>query len=345
MGRKSDIEAIKQVIASLDVMLEQVMIEAVILSVGLNDTLDTGVQWVYDTQSPLVKQNATGFNPAKVLANTNATATGVSKMLAQADLSYYGVIPKLDMQALITATKSDSNTRILSTPVVMTTDNTEAKITVSKEYPVVSSSINSGSGTTTDGYSARATYQYRSIGITLTVTPNINPQGFVVMEITQTADDPSSTVKIDNNEVPVISKREIKATVAVQDRSTIVLGGLVQKNTTKSASKIPILGDIPLLGWLFSTRGNSDDRTELVVLLTPYVLTTPEQAQNEAKRIYKASDSKDTLWPRGWSQSPLRNDEPAKDDWKKKKGKKDKATGEEPTNTVPVAVSDKMPTE
>jgi general secretion pathway protein D len=319
MGRKSDIEALKQVIASLDVMLEQVMIEAVILNVNLDDKLDTGVQWVYNTQ-----RNNAAFNPGKILVSTNNAVPALSS-----DLSYYGVIPKLNLSALVSATKSDSNARILSTPVVMTTDNTEAKITVGSEQPVISSSINSGTGVNTangTAYSARSTYEYRNIGMTLTVTPNINPQGFVVMEITQTADEVGTPIIIDGNPVPEILKREITATVAVQDRSTVVLGGLVRKYTSKGAHKIPWLGDIPLIGWFFSTRNNKDERQELVVLLTPYVLTNPDQAQNEARRIYEASDSKKTLWPRGWSQSPLRNDEPEPEkDIKKKKKDAEKA--------------------
>jgi len=134
-----------------------------------------------------------------------------------------------------------------------------------------------------------------------------------VMEISQTADDILDTTQIDGNDVPIISKREISATVAVQDRSTIVLGGLVRKSNSKSATKIPILGDIPLLGWFFSSHNNSEARSELVVLLTPYVLNTPEAAEEKSRQIYEASDSKNTEWPRGWSQSPLANDEPEKD--------------------------------
>jgi general secretion pathway protein D len=295
------------------------MIEAVILNVNLDDKLDTGVQWVYNTQ-----RNNAAFNPGKILVSTNNAVPALSS-----DLSYYGVIPKLNLSALVSATKSDSNARILSTPVVMTTDNTEAKITVGSEQPVISSSINSGTGVNTangTAYSARSTYEYRNIGMTLTVTPNINPQGFVVMEITQTADEVGTPIIIDGNPVPEILKREITATVAVQDRSTVVLGGLVRKYTSKGAHKIPWLGDIPLIGWFFSTRNNKDERQELVVLLTPYVLTNPDQAQNEARRIYEASDSKKTLWPRGWSQSPLRNDEPEPEkDIKKKKKDAEKA--------------------
>jgi len=336
MGSKSDINALKTVIATLDVMLEQVMIEAVILSVGLNDSIQTGVQWVYeslpDTQETLLgtkTHTALHTNSLESISSTQYTeydygtrgdfsrlgsdAADLAENMVGGALSYYGVFPQLNVKTIISAAKTDGDARILSTPVVMTTDNTEASITVGEERPVVSSSINSGSGSVDNGYSARATYEYRNIGITLTVTPNINPDGFVVMEIKQTADDVGGEVTIDGNQVPIISKREISATVAVQDRSTIVLGGLVRKATSKSATKIPILGDIPLLGWLFSSHNNSDDRSELVVLLTPYVLTNPEQAQREAERRLKASDSKTTEWPRGWSESPLKNDEPEKD--------------------------------
>lgn len=321
MGRKSDIEALKAVIATLDVMLEQVLIEAVILSVGLNDSLQTGIQWVYDsvpeektlTYTEQLVSNVVvsvpGYSNAVELSRAGFDAADLAENMVGGALSYYGYFPDLNVKTIISAAKTDGDARILSTPVVMTTDNTEATITVGEERPVVSSSVNSSS----DGVSARATYEYRTIGLTLTVTPNINPQGFVVMEISQTADDILDTTQIDGNEVPIISKREVNATVAVQDRSTIVLGGLVRKSTTQSATKIPILGDIPLIGWFFSSRSDRDDRSELVVLLTPYVLTTPQEAEMASRRIYEASDSKTTEWPRNWSESPLANDEPAKD--------------------------------
>lgn len=304
MGRRSDIDALKSVIATLDVMLEQVLIEAVILSIGLGDDFSTGIQWVYDSLKTA--------DPARHLAGFSAgNLPGVSTnslgALGKSALSYYATFPEINIQALISATKSDNNAQILSTPVVMTTDNTEATITVAEERPVITSSTSA-----TSGYSARSTYQYKTIGINLTVTPHINPDRFVLMEIKQSADDVGGNVTVDGNEVPIISKREISATVAVQDRSTIVLGGLIRKSNTKSATKIPILGDIPLIGWLFSSHKKSDDRSELVVLITPYVLTNPEEAAREAERRLKSSDVSNTYWPRDWSESPLRNDEPNK---------------------------------
>ncbi|MFC1467236.1 type II secretion system secretin GspD [Verrucomicrobiota bacterium] len=322
MGRKSDIAALRQVIKGLDVMLEQVLIEAVILSVGLDDSLQTGVQWVYQnvpgqgdliytvTEHSITNEPVIYNKPEYQNNNLNRVgfdAAGLASNMVDGALSYYGSFPRLNVKAIVSAAKSDGDARILSTPVVMTTDNTEAKITVAEERPVVTSSVTGTSSTT-----ARSTYQYKTIGIDLTVTPHINPGRFVLMEIKQSADDVGGNATIDGNEVPIISKREINATVAVQDRSTIVLGGLVRNATSESATKIPLLGDIPLLGWFFSSHKKTKDRQELVVLLTPYVLTNNEEVLRESARRLNASDAKNSEWPRGWSESPLRNDEPAK---------------------------------
>ena len=164
---------------------------------------------------------------------------------------------------------------------------------------MVTSTSTSTAGQQTSGY------EYRNIGINLTVTPRINPQRFVVMEITQTADNLKDTTKIDENDVPIITKREMKAQIAVASRSTVVLGGLVSNERRKSRSKVPILGDIPILGTLFRYDKDADNRTELLVLLTPYVLTTPEEAERETERLHRATAVSQAKWYRGWSDSPL----------------------------------------
>jgi hypothetical protein len=133
----------------------------------------------------------------------------------------------------------------------------------------------------------------------------INPQRFVVMEIAQTADNLKDSTKIDGNDVPIITKREMKAQIAVASRSTIALGGLVSSERRKSRAKVPILGDIPILGTLFRYDKDTDNRTELLVLLTPYVLTTPEEAQRETERLHRSTAASQTKWYRGWSDSPL----------------------------------------
>jgi hypothetical protein len=127
----------------------------------------------------------------------------------------------------------------------------------------------------------------------------------VVMEINQTADDVGQEITIDGNQVPEIIKRELNATVSVADRSTIVLGGLIRTSNSKSENKVPFLGDIPVLGRLFKYKSNNELRSELVVLLTPYVLMTPAEARAESTRLYSANSSRQKEWHTGWSDSPL----------------------------------------
>jgi general secretion pathway protein D len=247
-------------------------------------------------------------------------------------------IPKISAQAVVKLTKGSSDAKILSAPVVLTTDNKEAKISSGEQVPISQTTYNSSIGAPTQSGT-----QYKDATLDLAITPHINPQNFVLMDIvyseTQVLEDGTKDLG------PKLSTRKMNATIAVDDRSTVVLGGLVKTRDSKKTTGIPLLSDIPLIGRLFSQRESSGARSELIVLITPYVLTTPEQAKAITERIHLNSNMKTVVWPRGWSQSPLRNDEPAKEDWKKKKGKKDKATGEEASNAVPVAVSDEMQAE
>jgi len=201
---------------------------------------------------------------------------------------------------VIRLVNQSGNSQILATPVIVTTDNTEAMINASSQRPVVTTTVTSN---TDSGF--RSSYEYRDIGINLTVTPRINPQRMVVMEVKQTADDVGAPITIDGNEVPEIIKRELNATISVADRSTIVLGGLIRTKDSSSENKIPLLGDIPVLGRLFKFKTTSKQRSELVVLLTPYVLMTPSEARSESTRLYSANSSRQRNWHAGWSDSPL----------------------------------------
>jgi general secretion pathway protein D len=214
-------------------------------------------------------------------------------------LTYYLTFFDLNLDTIIRLAATSRDARILSTPVVLTTDNTEAKINIGEERPVVTSTSTTDTGTQTQNF------QYRSIGIDLAVTPRINPQRYVVMEIAQKADNVGGFEVINGNRVPIITKREINAQIAVQSRNTIVLGGLVSTDKTRSRTKIPLLGDIPLLGALFRADSREEARTELLVLITPYVLLTPEEARQETVRLHSNSQASKTRWPTGWSDSEL----------------------------------------
>jgi len=295
MGRKSDIAAIKNVIASLDIMLEQVMIEAAIFEVTLGDDLRHGIDWLYRDAG---QDKVGAWDGNKLLNSTNGIGT-----VAAGALTYYQNLRGINTEIAINLAASDSNVRLLATPVVMTTDNTEARLSVGEQRPVVTStdSFAQGNGT------LRSSYDYKDIGIQLTVTPRINPQRVVVMEILQKADQVGDEIQIDGNDVPVILSREFEAQISVPNRGTIALGGLINSETRDSVTKIPILGDIPLIGrYLFSSVSKENRQTELVVLMTPTVLVNNDEAIQETTRRYDTIDMQPEDWPgKGWSSSSL----------------------------------------
>lgn len=288
MGRKSDIAAIKTVISQLDIMLEMVMIEAAIFEIGLSDSLEHGVQWLYRSQDG----NRLGA------WNVNSTSNALQN-LAGNTLNYYQNVTGINTELAINMAKSDSDARLLATPVIMTTDNTEASLIIGEARPIVT-------GTSQNTYGNNSQYSYRDIGIQLTVTPHINPQRFVVMEISQQADQIGGTTTIDDNQVPIILNRSFEASIGVPDRGTVALGGLITTEDEESVSKIPILGDIPLIGrYLFSSVRESEVQRELLVLMTPYVSATHSELEKETERIYRDTSLTPDDW--SWSASHLRD--------------------------------------
>jgi general secretion pathway protein D len=328
MGTKEDIADLEKVIEKLDIMLSQVLIEAVILEVDLNKTTEAGITWLQRSLQAYNKKTAGpgggavikdpimafggGFNPNST-ATTIPNAAGIVNGFAlpggssglPGGLSYYTTISGLNLDTILHLVNSTSDARILSTPVIMATDNEVAEIKNTKQKPVITSTTIYAS--TSGGTSS--SYEYKDIGIDLIVKPHINPNRMVVLDITQTADSEAGSVMIDNNEVPIINKREIQGLITVEDRTTIVLGGLVETASIKGRDSIPLLGRIPLIGWLFRSDSDRNVRTELLVLITPYVLKTPEEARAESKRLHQNTEMKD-VHVRGWSDSPLAKPDP-----------------------------------
>ena len=313
MGRRSDVETLRGIVEQLDVMLAQVMIEAVIIEVSLDDNFQYGIDWLqrsyelYNEErigpggSVSVRQPVAAFGGGQNLNNStflDGSQITRATELGAGSLSYYATFFDLNLDAVIRMAASSSNAEILSTPIVVTTDNTEARIFVGESRPAVTST------SITSGGVDRSSYQYQEIGIELTVTPRINPEKFVVMEITQTADNVGGFEVIDGNNVPVITRRELEAQIAVANRSSIVLGGLIGTEMRKARAQVPFLGSIPILGALFRNDDTSNNRTELIVVITPYVMSTPQEIWQESRRINDRSAS-EARWNDTWSDSPL----------------------------------------
>ncbi len=335
MGRQGDVAALTNVIKHLDIILAQVLIEAVIVEVSLNKGIDYGVDWLQRSLTVYNQEN-TGPNGGIAVNQPVFSFAGGQKMgesanfqdasslvdraipLASGGLSYYLTFFDLNIDAVIKMTASSDDARILSTPVILTTDNTEAKIIVGEQRPVVTSS------STTVGGEQRSAYEYKDIGIHLTVKPRVNPARYVVMEVAQSVDNVGGFEMIDGNRVPIITKRELEAQIAVKSGQTIVLGGLVNTDKRKSRTRVPILSNIPVLGALFRSDSKSDDRRELLVLITPYVMLSPEETMEQTERLHNASYSSETEWHQDWSGSPLSHKKKRKGLFARIFGKKDK---------------------
>jgi general secretion pathway protein D len=312
MGTKSDIAALQEVIKKVDIMLAQVLIEAVILEVNLNNSTSYGINWLQKSMTAYTQKMAgNGVSVRTPVAswggsfgnNTFGTTAGDSVTKAftgGTGLTYLFSFADLNLEAVLNMVASSGEGRVLATPVVLTTDNTEASIMSGQQVPIRTGDTTSSGGT------YYSDYEYKDVGIQLKVKPRINPSRYVTLEITQAADTLGDPVDVGNgNTMYSINKREMTASISVPSRSTIVLGGLVQTDYTASNSRVPILGSIPLVGALFRNEDKTRKRTELLVLITPYVLMTPEEARAETERLHAASNVSAEDWYRGWSDSSL----------------------------------------
>lgn len=293
---EQDMRTIKSIVTNLDVLLPQVLIESVIMDVNLNNSWNLGVSAAQNAKNfsggtpPNSYSGAGGYNNGQsffdfvnnALGTNAAAATGAAFANSlPSGLSYFGNIgPSWDVA--LAAAASDSSVSIIQRPSITTFQAKEAQFFVGETVPYVTSVYyNSGIG---GGPSS--SYSQLQVGISLDVTPFINPNGLVVMDIAQEIDDLNGSTFIQGvGNVPNTDKRQLSSEVAVNDRDTIILGGFIRTEKDKSKNGVPVLQDIPILGNLFSSRTSNHARSELLVLMRPTVMKTPEiaAAQTQAQ--------------------------------------------------------------
>jgi type II secretion system protein D len=318
MASKADMAALKDILKGMDVMLSQVLIEAVIMQVSLDKNLERGVDWVQRSMIAYNGRNG-GRNAEFGFAGAggggkgtpiNATTINSSAGIGGAGgLTYYFTQFGLNLDAVIKMSQSDNRSKIIASPIILTTDNKEAKIEVSDEDYFYKGVSYVGSYGATSQQSV-PNVEARKVGLSLVVTPRINAKKFVVMEIAQKIEDISSYKTIvdssGKNDWPIVSSREMTASVSVRNGETIILGGLVKNNNSENKNGIPFLNKLPFIGFLFGAASDTGKRSEIVVFITPYVLDSPEEIETESARR-KAALSADSagMWEKGWSDSNL----------------------------------------
>lgn len=280
----TDYELLKGTIAKLDIMRKQVYIEALIMEVSDDAEFNFGVNWAAgggggDTFLYGSSNNGGGtisFGDNSIAGFPSGGSIGVILDNAfRIGGKTYGI------QNIISAVSTDNNYKILSTPQLMTLDNEKAKVDVVDNIPYVKESKTDSSNTSYQSQSI----DYKDVGVKLEITPHISTKGTLRLEVHQEVSRViSSQVTLGSGGqtllAPTTKKREVETTIQMKDGQTVVIAGLIGEDDTVNNSKVPGLGDIPGLGWLFKSKKNKNTRTNLFVFLTPHVVDTYGESQD-----------------------------------------------------------------
>lgn len=290
VGTNDEFELVKSLIKRIDLQRQQVLLEVLIVEVGLDNTNEFGIDWLAG------KQGGAQFNSTQIATrsgyiNTTTGAIDTSRPSTLPGLTLTFVDDSItNILGILNAHIGRSNFLVVSAPQVLTLDNQEAEINVGEDRPVQVNAISTAVG----GISQSRSFEYRPVGVKLKFTPQVNKNRMVMLNLFQEVKSITSTDSNSGN--PIIGKKDIKTFVRVQDGQTIVIGGLVSNDRRTDMKKVPILGDLPLLGYLFRRQGTTNKRTNLMVFITPHIVTnraiadkvTEDVRQNQIKE-YKRS--------------------------------------------------------
>ncbi|MFC1520802.1 AMIN domain-containing protein [Elusimicrobiota bacterium] len=275
-----------KIIKKIDEKPISVSIEARIVDLILDSGMDYGVQWEYakswdkSTTDKLDQRTVGGIDPNTPAGGTSASppagfgsgSRGTGVIMPQTILpllsgvSFGRVTNTSFLTATLSAIESKGNLKVLSNPKIVTLNNTAANISVTSQIPIVQSQIDTGGGTAI----VTQTIQYKDVGITLQVTPTANAERYIKLKLTPTVSQVGQGGI--PNVAPGILTRTATTEIITKDGDTAVLGGLISDRKNKVKTKVPILGDIPLIGWLFKRTGEDSSRNELLIFVTPTIV-------------------------------------------------------------------------
>jgi general secretion pathway protein D len=261
-------------VEQLDQPQRQVLIQVLLAEVTLNKEDDLGVESTYQSGGNPSTKTGTDFGLPQALA----PSSGFSSAISGNNFSF-----------LINALQSEDRLQVLSRPQILTADNQQANIKVGQKVPLITGSQVLGlSGNTVN------TFAYQDVGVTLTVTPRISPDGFVKMDVSPEVTQLSSaTTGAQGIQGPIIDQRLATTSVSVQSGQSILIGGLISTSDEKLTKQVPFFGSIPLLGNLFRSTARTTARTELLIILTPQVLINGEELSTTREALSVTRDQLD----------------------------------------------------
>ncbi len=300
----SQLKTIKAVVDKLDKRRAQVFVETIIAEVSLTQAASLGVTWGAGVPAPTSSTTVDGTTTTtssprlNTVGNTPGTGTSATTFsnLATNGFSYSLLdFGRYQLDLVLNAIRSDSNSNVLSTPTILTLDNEEAEIIVGQEEPFLTGQFNNGiNQTTTDNNnnttgtpigSGFQTIERKDVGIKLTIKPQINEGGTIKMEVFQ---ETSGVIEQTRGGVlgPTTNQRSIEAVVQVDDGQVVALGGLITDDLVDIEDRVPVLGKIPILGALFRSKSKTAIKRNLMVFLKPRIIRTPDQLANYSKVKY-----------------------------------------------------------
>ena len=273
MASPTDYQNLLQVIQKLDKRRRQVFVQALIAEISLDKLKDVGLQW------GMIGAASDGKNASVVgQYDPQGSITTILSALATSGLSSFVTIPNTgtpaNFAAVLHALQSHGAVNVLSTPNILTSDNKEAEIFVGQNVPFIT-----GTNLSSTGLSQQSV-ERKDVGIALKITPQISEGEYVKLDIYQeiSAVVPTAVSSGSVNASDLVTtKRSAKTSVVVKDKDTVVIGGLIQDQETETENKVPLLGDIPGLGWLFKTKSKQRTKTNLLIVLTPRIIRGAEE--------------------------------------------------------------------
>jgi len=259
--------AIERLLHQLDIMPPQVLIEAMVAEVTLVDDLRYGMEWYF--------KNAGG-------GQTSILSTLGGLGLESAGISLNSVTDSGKFQVMVQALAEEELVQVLSSPRVVVQNGKSATINVGTQVPVITSESSSIDSTSDSGTGVIRTYQYRDTGVVLRISPVVHSRGIVTLKIDQDVSEYSPS----GGENPLILNRTLSTEVVSTSGQTLVIGGLIKESKGYKESKVPFLGDLPVVGNLFKTNSRGNERTELVVMITPHIIRSTQEIDDIRKALF-----------------------------------------------------------
>jgi len=290
-----EFKELEEVIQKLDTFRSQVLVEALIAEVSMDRALQLGVDWRLMDQpveGEVRGYGGTDFGLISGVQRGTLTDPGFVLGLTRGFITIGGTqYPNLG--ALIRAFQKDTDVNVLSTPHLLTMDNEKAKIIVADNVPILKTDLTTPLATTTTAtnIAVSRTFEYKDVGIQLEITPHISKGSMVRLEI---ATEVSNILAIDPTNPGFVKtrKRQANTTVVVENGQTMVIGGLIRDDRSDETKKVPCLGNIPVLGWLFKTYGGAASKTNLLVFITPHIIRSSEDMEKAtAKKKQEAEEN------------------------------------------------------